>query len=165
MTLKNGFLWIIFSLTLLLSGASAYAQSDEDEGLGQVIQIHTQLHSFVGKPIWSLIIRDLDHNQNIPYLFDFRTGGNQWVAFTYSRNYLITVSRLQIETYRARYNRYKNIRINDFCNLESDGRIIRGRSMTITIRGDLSPYSDSYTCDVSSYPDGNFFIYNPDSDS
>ncbi|VVC76902.1 hypothetical protein AQUSIP_22290 [Aquicella siphonis] len=151
-------------LGLCLCAPFSFAQADE-EVLGQTIQIYTRFHSFIGKPIWTLIIRDIDHNQNIPYLFDIRKGGNHWVAFTFGRNYLITVSRLQIETYRSRYNKFKNYRINDFCNLESNGRIIRGRSMYITIDGDLSPYSNTYTCHVSSYPDENFYIYNPDSTS
>ncbi|MBX3708406.1 MAG: hypothetical protein KIT56_07130 [Gammaproteobacteria bacterium] len=140
----------------------SYAQYDERlDGLGQVIQINTRFRSFVGKPTWTLIIRDIDHGQNIPYLFDIRRGGNHWVAFTYGRNYLITASRLQIETYQSRYNKYKNYRIKNFCNLESNGRIIRGRSMYITIEGHLSPYSNTYVCHVSTYPTGNFYTYHP----
>lgn len=147
-------------LSLLTCVTAGYAQTD-DNSLGQIIQINTRLHSFVGRPIWTLIIRDIDHNQNIPYLFDFTRGGNHWIALTYGRNYLITASRLQIETYRSRYNQYKNYRMQNFCNLESNGRINRGESMYITIEGDLSPYANSYTCHVSTFPDGNFSIYKP----
>lgn len=163
MSIKQGLIHIGIAILLCISTTFAYAHPQDIEldgidGLGQTIEIHTQLHSFIGKPAWTLIIRDLDHGQNIPYLFDFTRGNDHWVVFTYSRNFLISASRLQIETYRSRYNKYKNYRINDFCNIESNGRIIRGRSMYITIEGDLSPYSNTYTCNVSSYPDGKYFI-------
>lgn len=164
MPAKKLLVCISIFLGLSLCSSLSFAQVDENV-LGQTIQIYTRFHSFIGKPIWTLIIRDIDHNQNIPYLFDIRKGDNHWVAFTYGRNYLITVSRLQIETYRSRYNKYKNYRMSNFCNLESNGRIVRGRSMYITIDGDLSPYSNTYTCNVSSYPDANFYIYSPDSSS
>ncbi len=149
-------------ILLCLTTTIGYAQTDDD-GLGQTIQIQTYFHSWVGKPIWTLIIRDIDHNQNIPYLFDITRGENHWVVFTYSRNYLITVSRMQIETYRSHFFKYKNYRMNNFCNLESNGRIIRGESMYITLEGDLSPDTNTFSCQISRYPDGNFFIYNPDS--
>jgi hypothetical protein len=151
---------IVSLLFLCFAASSTYAQSDGD-GVGQTIQIYTRFHSFVGKPSWLFIIRDLDHNQSIPYLFDIRRGDNFWVAFTYGRNYLIKVSNLQIETYKSRYNKFRNYKINDFCHLESDGRIIRGESMYITIDGDLSPDSETYTCQVSRYPDQNFTIVAP----
>ena len=151
-------------LSLCLLAPAAYAQ--DDDGLGQTIQIYTRFSSFIGKPSWLLIIRDLDHGQNIPYLFEIRKGDNFWIAFTYSRNYLVSVSNLQIETYRSRYNKFKNYQINDFCNLESAGRIIRGESLYITINGDLSPDRETYTCNVSRYPDGNFTVVTPsESDS
>lgn len=147
----------LFLLSCLFS-MSAYAQTDD--GLGQTIQIYTRFHSFVGKPSWLLIVRDLDHGDNIPYLFDITKGNNYWVAFTFSRNYLISASHLQISSYQPRFNEYRNFRINNFCDLESEGRIIRGKSIYITIDGDLSPYSDTYTCNVSEYADTNFTIAN-----
>ena len=153
--------WIKNSVTLflcLIASIAAHAQTGINP-LGQVIQIHTYLHSFVGKPIWTLIIRDVDSGIVYPYIYDFTRTENNWLAFTYGKNYLITVSRLQIESYQMTYNRYKNYRINNFCGLESNGRIMRGMSMTITISGDLSPYSDTYTCQVSVYPDPNFYTY------
>lgn len=136
------------------------AQSDEN-GLGQTIQIYTRFHSFVGKPTWLLIIRDIDNNQNIPYLFDITKGNNFWLAFTVGRNYLISVSRLQMNTYQSRTNTFRNYRINNFCNLESNGRIIKGESLYITIEGDLFPERDAYTCNVSSYANPNFAIVKP----
>lgn len=141
---------IIIIWFLFISYSSSYAQTNFN-GLGQFIQINTRLRSYVGKPTWLLIIRDVDGNQNIPYLFDIRRGDNFWVALTYGKHYLITVSRLQIETYQSRCNHYKKYRINDFCHLESNGRIIRGESMSITLEGDLTPNSASSRCIVIKY--------------
>lgn len=154
---SNACRWILF---LLCQASLCYARPDSDE-LGQVIQIHTRFHSFVGKPTWLLVIRDLDNNQTIPYLYDIKRGDNTFLALTYSRHYLITASRLQIETYRSRYNEYHQYRINNFCHLESNGRIIRGESLSITINGDLSPDSNTYSCHVLRFRDSNFHIANP----
>lgn len=145
-------IFLCFLLIPYTSKAELNGYPDGD-GVGQFIQITTRLHSFVGKPTWLLIIRDVDHNQNIPYLFDIRRGENFWVALTYGKHYLITVSRLQIETYQSRYNKYKNYRINNFCHLESNGRIIRGESMNITLEGNLTPDTASTRCIVLRYKD------------
>lgn len=130
-----------------------------DNPLGQVITIETHLHSFIGKPIWTLVIRDIDHNQNIPYIFDVRKGWNHWVVFTYGRNYKITASNLQIETYQMSHNKYKNFRIKNFCNIESNGRIMRGESMRIIIDGHLSPKPWGYSCNILTFPEENYYIY------
>ena len=128
----------------------------DDDGLGQTIQIYTRFHSFVGKPSWLLIIRDLDHGQNIPYLYDIKRGDNFWLAFTFGSNYLITVSNLQFGPYPRK--------INNFCNLESNGQIIRGQSLYITINGDLSPNTNTFSCHVLKYADSNFTIVTPKQD-
>lgn len=137
---------------LIIAFTFGPAHADENE-LGQTIQIYTRLHSFVGKPSWLLIIRDLDHNQNIPYLYEFKRGDHFWLAFTFGRNYLIQVSNLKFNPYR-----YK---INNFCQLESAGRVIRGESLSIMITGDLSPNTDTFNCHVLKYTDSNFTIVNP----
>lgn len=134
--------------------SAVYAQ--EDSGLGQTIQINTQLTSFVGKPSWLLVIRDLDHGQNIPYIFDFRKGANFWVAMTYGRNYLITASTLQFSPYKL--DPYNTRHIPDFCHLESNGRVIRGESMSITIGGNLTPRTAGFNCDVTRFPDNQFTV-------
>jgi hypothetical protein len=152
---------ILITLMCLTPAVFGYAQTG-DNPLGQTIQINTQFRSFSGKPIWSLIIRDLDHNENIPYIFDINRGQNHWVIFTYGHNYLITASNMQIEIFQPGRNKYKNIRIKNFCGLESHGRIIRGESMHIMIGGDLSPNADTLTCNIASYPDPNFYIYRSD---
>jgi hypothetical protein len=130
--------------------AVCFAESSAS-GLGQTIQIQTRLHSFVGHPTWLLIIRDLDSGQNIPYLYDIKRGQNYWLAFTYGRNYLITVSNLKINTYKSNYNDFASYEIKDFCHLESNGRIIRGESMYITIQGDLTRDPESVSCQVTRF--------------
>lgn len=150
------------SIGMILFGCSAPSSSYAQEpGPGQTIQIYTRFHSFVGKPSWLLMIRDLDHNQNIPYLFDIKRGDNFWVAYTYGRNFVISASILQISDYQSRKNTFKRYKIKDFCHLESNGRILRGKSLYITIDGNLTVNRDSYSCHVSQYADSNFTIVNP----
>jgi hypothetical protein len=157
---------LAFCLSLLMTSclfaAPLYA-GEGDNGFGQTIQIYTRLQSFVGKPSWLIIIRDVDNGQNIPYLFDIKRGNNFWVALTFSRNYMITVSDLQFSPYRTYSNRtnpYTSAKISNFCHLESNGRVIRGESLYITLEGDLTPYN-TYSCHVSSYRDTNFSIAPP----
>lgn len=151
-------------LFLYLNYSTAIAQPTD--GLGQTVQITTQLDSFVGRPSWLIVIRDIDHDQNIPYVYDFDTENNYWVAFTFSRNYVITTSELQFSPYRSYPNRfysyyYSERKISNFCHLESGGRIMRGESVYITLRGKLTPNADTYTCHVASYHDSNFSIATP----
>ncbi len=150
--LKN----LCVSIIVCIFASSALADFE-----GQTIQIYTRFHAFVGNPTWLLVIRDLDSDQNLPYMFDIVRGDNFWVIFVPSRNYLISASRLQISSYQSRTNTFKNIRVNDFCNLESNGRIIKGESLYITIDGELRPNRDAYNCNVSSYPSTNFSIAKP----
>lgn len=159
--MRNLFIATIGTFLLLCFTIQSHAQQSGN-ALGQVIQINTRFHYFIGNPSWALIIRDLDHNQNMPYLFDITRGENHWVVFTYGNHYLIEVSKLQIETYQPGFNTYKQHKINDFCHLESRGRIIRGESMYITIEGDLTPNTNTFSCQVSIYPDSHFFIAKPE---
>jgi hypothetical protein len=149
------YIGLLFSLCFIVPG---FAEERGHDGLGQTIQIYTRFRSFVGKPSWLLIIRDLDNDQNVPHLFDISRGDNFWLVFTYGRNYLITVSNLKINTYKSKYNDFGKYTINDFCHLESHGRIVRGESMYITIDGDLTPDPSSITCHVSKFPDTNFSV-------
>lgn len=118
---------------------------------GQVIHISTYFRSFVGKPSWLLIIRDLDHNQNRPYLFDIRKGENSWTIFTFSKNYLITVSSMQFSPYKRYHPRFRQT--NNFCHLESRGQIMKNLSLSLIIQGDLSPNTGKYTCQTTYYKD------------
>ena len=124
-----------------------YAQYD-DGNLGQTIQIYTHFRSIIGKPVWLLIIRDLDHGQVLPYLYEFKSGDNFWLALTHSRNYQITVSSLRFDPRRSK--------INNFCQLQSG--VIRGKSLYITMDGDLRADTSRFNCNVSRYADANFSI-------
>lgn len=143
MQLKQRIVYILLGLLCICS--ISYAQ------VGQYIQINTRFRSFVGQPSWTLIIRDLDHQQNLPQVFNITRGSQHWTLFTYSNNYLISASRLQVVNYRGKYNMFNQYIIHNFCGLESNGRIIRGKSMMIQISGDLSPNSNSYSCSVMKY--------------
>lgn len=149
--------WLCYILFFALL---PYKALGEDAGLGQTIQITTRFKSFIGHPTWLIIIRDLDNNQNLPYLFDISRNDNFWVAFSYSHRYLITASTLQIETYRSRQNKYGNYKINNFCNLESNGRILRGESLFVTVTGSLTSNANSVRCHVSSFKDPSFTVVN-----
>lgn len=148
-------------LGMSLAPCVAAAQMADNDGLGQTIQINTRFHSFVDKASWLIIIRDIDRGRVFPYVYDITNGQNTWLIFTYSTNYLITVSRMQFGTYRARYNDFRKYMTKDFCHLESHGRIIRNQSMTINIEGDLTPNTGDYACYVSSYADTRFPIVTP----
>lgn len=141
---------LLVALSCLITGA-AFANPDS---LGQTIQIYTQLAKIKAKPSWLLIIRDIDHGQNIPYLYDFEHGDNFWMALTYSKNYLILASRLV-------FNSHTNKKVSNFCGLESNGRIIRGQSLYITINGKLTTNPDTYTCNVQSFQNDNFSLGSP----
>lgn len=146
---------IIFFLFLTTLAPISHAQED---GIGQTIQIYTRLTSFTGRPSWLLVIRDIDHNQNIPYLYDFYKGDNFWMALTYGHNYLVVASTLQFAPYRA--DPYRTRTIHNFCGLESQGRIIRGQSLYITISGKLTPDTNTFDCNVLRYADSNFTVVN-----
>lgn len=146
-------LCLVFFLGLISS--HAFALVSNDYFLGQTIQINTLFHSFLGNPSWLIVIRDVNHGQNIPYLFDIRKGENTWLLFTQSKNYLIIASTLQINTYGTRHNRFKKYTLHNFCQLESHGKIMRGKSLYLTITGDLTPDADSVNCRVSSYTTAN----------
>lgn len=151
--MKRFFLPWIASLLI----APAHADIGRD-GLGETIQIYTRLHSYVGKPSWLVVIRDIDNNQNIPYIFDITRGDNFWFLFTYGRNYLILTSTMHITNFRSRYDDYTEYKIRNFCNLESNGRIIRGESLYITVAGDLTTNMNGINCHISHFKDPNFTV-------
>lgn len=134
---------------------------DDPNGFGQTIQIQTAFTAWIGRPMWMLEIRDLDHGVNIPYMFDITRGNNFWIPLTGGRNYLILGSVLQIASYRSCVNDFCNFRIRNFCNLESNGRINRGQSMIVNIAGRLTPNRNTYTCHVTKFPETVFNIYQP----
>jgi len=142
----------------------AYAQdNDDNSGIGQSIQINTRFHSWLGKPTWIINIYDVDHGQYLPYMYDIRRGKNNFLAFTYGRNYQIAGSTMRFVTYDAYSDTYKTYKINNFCHLQT-GRTIRGNSLYISLEGDLYPYANSYTCNVIKFPESNFTIVPPEDD-
>lgn len=143
---------VLSLISLALCSLPLFANPNPDAPFGQMIEIRTHLTSFIGDPVWSLEIRDIDNNQILPYVFDIKRGDNYWVALTYGHNYLIQASRMQFVSYQSRYNTYRNFRIKNFCRIESNGRILRNRSATIYLEGNLSPNSDTYTCHMTTYP-------------
>lgn len=147
---KKLIIWISLFLINSLIMSTSFASIASD-GLGQTIQIYTQFKKITGNPTWLLIVRDIDNNQNIPYLYDIKKGDNFWLAFTFGRNYVITVSSMA-------FNSPNKKKISNFCGLESNGRIIRGESLYITINGHLSPNRNTVNCNVLKFADSNFTI-------
>lgn len=136
------------------------AKAQNGEGLGQLIQIQSNLSSFVGKPSWLLVIRDVDHGITMPYVFDISKGNNTWFIMTYGRNYLITASTLQFSPYkRIPYDTTR--RIHNFCQLESNGHIIHGQSLSISLSGDLTPNANTYHCRMTTYREEHFTVTSP----
>jgi hypothetical protein len=132
--------------------------ADLTDGTGQIIHIRTNLHRLIGSARLSIVIRDIDHNQNIPYIFEIDKPNNTWLLYTHSRNYVILSSSVQINRYNACCNQYKNIRISNFCQLESCGRIMKNRAMSVIITGVLSPHPYTYNCRVTPHPTSGFTI-------
>ena len=147
--------WILkIGLAISLAAVSSFILAQPIDDFGQTIKIRTNLRSWAGSPTWLLIIRDVDHNQVIPYMFDISKGANFWVAFSYSNNYLVTVSELTFHPYERK--------IRNFCNLESMGAIQRGTSMDVHIQGNLTQNTDTFTCNVLKYTEPSFTISTSD---
>ena len=136
------------SLTLLwflLSGWIAVSYADTP--LGQTLQINTRFKSIIGKPIWTLVVRDVDTGVVIPYMFEIKNNQNFWVAFTFGHNYRVTSSQLKFGPFAI---------ISNFCQLENG--ILSGKSMILTLSGDLTPSPKSSKCHVLKYNDNAFPI-------
>ena len=144
-------LLIVLIASLLIANTPASAQHMNN--FGQTIQIQTNLRSFIGKPSWLLIVRDVEHDQVIPYLYDFTTEDNFWLAFTYGKSYRITVSEMSFAP--------SGRKIRNFCGLESLGGILTRTTLAISIRGKLSPNPDTFTCHVLKYAEADFNIATP----
>ncbi len=135
------------TLTLIFSGQYLAA---EPKNLGQVLKINLNLQRFIGKPSWLIVIRDVDHGQNIPYLFDIKQNQDYWIALTYGHDYYVVASEIAMNPYDKK--------ITNFCDLESMGAIHRGTSMDIMVSGKLTKNPDTVTCRVLKYTDPNFNI-------
>ncbi len=134
-------LWFSISLSGWITSASAA------NPMGQTLQINTHFRSIAGNPVWLLILRDADTGVVVPYLFDIQNNDNFWLAFSYGRNYIVTVSNLKFGPFAV---------IPNFCHLESG--VLRGKSMIITLSGDLTPVPVTFKCNVVKYNDSAFSI-------
>ena len=115
----------------------------------QTVQIYTHFKSILGQPTWLVILRDAESGQILPYQFDIKNNDNFWLAFASERSYRITVSRLKFGNFAA---------INNFCGLENG--ILSGKSLFITLTGDLTPDAASSKCTIMKYNDTPFTIVN-----
>lgn len=133
MTVKK---WI-FHLILLFFSCSIFASR-----YGQIIQINTNFSSVAGKASWLLIVRNEETGEVFPHIFDIKSKDNFWLVFTYGRAYRITASKLTMGPFAVTRN---------FCHLENG--IITGKSIMVTLTGDLTPIPTSYTCKVMQFAD------------
>lgn len=115
--------------------------------IGQTLQINTRFHSITGKPVWLLVLRDADTGVVVPYMYDIRNNDNFWLALSYGRNYIITASTLKFGPFAM---------IHNFCHLENG--ILSGKSMIITLSGDLTPAPVTFKCHVVKYNDNAFSV-------
>lgn len=135
---------------IILSVSWAMTSSVVANSLGQTIQINTRFHSIAGKPVWLLILRDPDTGVVMPYLYDIKNNDNFWLALSFSRNYVVTASRVKFGPFAI---------INNFCHLENG--VLSRKSMIITLTGDLTPVPVTYKCHVLKYNDSAFPIAHP----
>ena len=147
MAIKKWILTFALCVSTLFFNSVLFAQNP----FGQVIQINTNFRSIIGKPNWLLIIRNEETGQVFPYIFDITVQDNFWLAFTYGRTYRITASKLTFGPYAI---------IHNFCNLE-DG-MLSGKSMIITLTGDLTPATATSHCKVMRFEDAGEFSADTD---
>lgn len=146
MTIKKICAVFLLSLSTLLGITAVNAQ----DPFGQNIQITTNFRSLMGKPTWLLVIRDVQNGQVLPYLYEIKNNDNFWIAFTYGHSYRVVASTLKFGRFAV---------INNFCHLENG--ILTGKSMIVTLTGDLTPNRATARCKVLKYSDTAFTIVSP----
>jgi hypothetical protein len=147
MTLKR-FLSQIGLLYLCLLGILP-AKADSENPFGQTLQINTHLNSLAGKPVWLLMLRNVETGQVLPYTFPLQNFDNFWIALTWGHNYQITVSTLQFEGHKS---------IENFCHLQTG--LVKARSFVINVSGDIIPNRQKYHCQVMKFKEYNFPMAN-----
>lgn len=135
MRLKHGFKSILPLLCLCYS-LSLHAQNP----FGQIVTIETHFSKMFGNPSWLLIVRDVDSGQVSPYVFDFYSTDNFWMALSYGHVYRITVSKLTFGPFAE---------INNFCCLENG--ILLNSSIKVSLTGMLSPMREGIHCHVTKW--------------
>ena len=141
------------SLLALLSAGlmihlPCYAQ---DNPLGQTFQINTRLDSYVGKPAWVIIVKDVATGQVVPYFFPIYEQEQFWVNFTFTNAFRIILSELQFGPPDAI--------IRNFCHLQ-DG-ILDRESLIINLTGRLTPDRRTSNCNVQRFKSYSFPIVTP----
>lgn len=136
MTIRKCFALLWLGLAVSFSTTSANANN----ALGQTIQINTRFHAVIGNPVWLLILRNADTGVVLPYLYDVRNPDNFWIALSDGRNYTVTASTLKFGPFAV---------IHNFCHLEKG--VLSGKSMIITLTGDLTPSPRTSKCRVLKY--------------
>lgn len=124
---------------LLVCLVSSFHVSAETLLSGDSIQIYTEFRSIVGKPSWLLILRDEETGQVLPYVYDIHNNDNFWIALAMSHHYRVTASTMS----------FGPCVIHNFCHLE-DG-IISWHSMSITLKGSLTPNRYTSHCYIQRY--------------
>ncbi len=147
MQIKKMFTQGIFILVIFFLHISSYALPSLAET--QTLQIYTHFQTFIGKPTWLLIVRDVESGLVSPYIFDIRNNDNFWVAFTFGHHYKVTTSKLTFDRYAV---------INNFCGLENG--ILSGVSMFMKLTGSLTPDPKTMKCHVTKYQDTQLTIVN-----
>lgn len=133
--------WLLVTLSSWVTPANA------GNPFGQTVQINTHFRGIMGKPVWLLVLRDVDSGVVTPYMYDIKNDDNFWLALSFGRNYIITASTLKFGPFAI---------IHNFCHLENG--ILSGQSMTVNISGDLTPASVTSKCRVLKYKDTAFNI-------
>ncbi len=135
-------MWKFCQFFLLCTSLFFLPIANAQDSLGQTIQVDTRFSAIVGKPTWTLIVREVETGKVLPYIFDIKKTDNFWIAFTAGRSYRITASYLKFGPYAQ---------IKNFCHLENG--IISGESIQVILRGALTPSPTDFSCHVSKYKD------------
>lgn len=147
MQIKKTFVLIIFITSLFLHSLQNFAMPSLEQT--QTLQIYTHFQTFIGKPTWLLIVRDVESGLVSPYIFDIRNNDNFWIAFTFGHHYRVTTSKVTFGKYAV---------INNFCGLENG--ILSGISMFMKLTGSLTPDPKTTKCHVTAFQETTFTIVN-----
>jgi hypothetical protein len=137
---------ILLSASLMIQ--PCYAQ---DNPLGQTFQINTRLDSYVGKPAWVIIVKDVATGQVVPYFFPIYEQDHFWINFTFTNAFRVILSELQFGP--------PDVTIKNFCHLQ-DG-ILDRESLIISLTGKLTPDRSTSFCSVQRFKSYSFPIVTP----
>jgi len=107
-----------------------------------LIQIEGQLKEIKANPSWFILLRNVDTGSIVPWMLDLQGPFVHWSVFPEGHDYQIIASEM-------RFN--DNTVLHNVCDIE-DG-IVSGRSLQITLKGQLTPTSDTFDCRKMSWSD------------